>query len=214
MNNKKNTKDNIIKDNIKWIIVVICITILIIIIRSIFTNQIQSFDMKIYSVISSFISKNNTKIMKIVTAMASATTLCGICMATLIFIKNKKYGLLISVNLFISTALNLILKNIFDRARPEGYRLIEETGFSFPSGHSMASMAFYGFLIYLILKKVQNKHIKWASIIVLSIIILAVGISRIYLGVHYASDVIGGFCFSLIYLAFFTHFVCRFGDVS
>ncbi|MGN1269641.1 MAG: phosphatase PAP2 family protein [Clostridia bacterium] len=210
----ENKITNWLKSNLRWIIVATCTIILMVIIINILNNKIQSFDMKVYSFISNFISQNNTIIMKVITEVASATILCGMCATILIFIKNKKYGLLIAINLFISTVLNIILKNIFDRARPEGYRLIEAGGFSFPSGHSMASMTFYGFLIYLILKKVQNKYIKWTSVIILSIIILAVGISRIYLGVHYASDVIGGFCFSIIYLAFFTHFVCRFGDVS
>ena len=196
-----------LKSNLRWIIVAIFTIILITIIINILNNQIQSFDMKVYSVISKFISQTNTTIMKIITNLASATILCGICAAILIFIKNKKYGLLISISLFISTILNIILKNIFSRPRPEGYRLIEVEGLSFPSGHSMASMTFYGFLIYLILKKVQNKYIKWILIIILSILILMVGTSRIYLGVHYASDVIGGFCFSIIYLAFYTYFI-------
>lgn len=204
--NNENKITNWLKSNLRWLIVVICTIILMLIIINIFNNQIENFDMKIYSFISNFISKNNTAIMKVITSVASATILCGICIAILIIVKNKKYAVLISVNLFISTVLNIILKNIFDRARPEGYRLIEIGGFSFPSGHSMASMTFYGFLIYLIYKKIQNKYIKWTLITILSILILAVGTSRIYLGVHYASDVIGGFCFSIIYLAFYTHF--------
>lgn len=204
--NNENKITNWLKSNLRWLIVVICTIILMLIIINIFNNQIKNFDMKVYSFISNFISKNNTTIMKVITSVASATILCGICIAILIIVKNKKYAVLISVNLFISTVLNIILKNIFDRARPEGYRLIEIGGFSFPSGHSMASMTFYGFLIYLIYKKIQNKYIKWTLITILSILILAVGTSRIYLGVHYASDVIGGFCFSIIYLAFYTHF--------
>ncbi len=192
--------------NIKWILALVCAIILVFVIENIFDNEIKSFDMKIYSVISKAISSNTTQIMKIITAMASAGVLCAICLTVLAFIKNKKYGFIISLNIFISTILNLILKNIFERPRPEGYRLIEESGFSFPSGHSMASMAFYGLIIYLIFKKVRNNYIKWISISLLSILILLVGISRIYLGVHYASDVIGGFCFSIIYLICFTHF--------
>lgn len=195
-----------IKQNIKWIIAIICAIILLFVIENIFDNQIQNFDIKIYSIISKTISNNTTQIMKIITNMASASIICALCVIILAFVKNKKYGLAISINIFISTILNIILKNIFVRPRPEGYRLIQAGGYSFPSGHSMASVAFYGFLIYLIFKKINNKYIKWILITILSILILAVGLSRIYLGVHYASDVIGGYCFSIIYLACFTHF--------
>jgi membrane-associated phospholipid phosphatase len=83
------------------------------------------------------------------------------------------------------------------------YRIIEETGYSFPSGHSMISMAFYGYIIYLIYKYVKNKYIKWISIVLLSILICSIGISRIYLGVHYTSDVLGGFLISVSYLVIY-----------
>ena len=93
--------------------------------------------------------------------------------------------------------------------RPTEYRLIEETGFSFPSGHSMVSMAFYGYLIYLIYKYVKNKYIKWISIVLLSILICSIGISRIYLGVHYTSDVLGGFLISVSYLVIYISAVIK-----
>lgn len=100
--------------------------------------------------------------------------------------------------------LNLVLKNIVERPRPIGYRLIDETGYSFPSGHSMISTAFYGLIIYLIWKNVRNTKLKYISCILLALLILLIGISRIYLGVHYASDVIGGFTISIAYLIIFT----------
>ena len=113
----------------------------------------------------------------------------------------------ISINLIVTAIFNLLLKNIIRRNRPVGYRLVEETGFSFPSGHSMASMAFYGLIIYLVFKYVKNKYAKIALCTFLSILIASIGISRIYLGVHYASDVLAGFMISLSYLTLFTHLI-------
>ena len=102
--------------------------------------------------------------------------------------------------------LNQALKFIIQRPRPTEFRIINESGYSFPSGHSMVSAAFYGFLIYLIYKNVKNKYLKWSLITLLSLVILTIGISRIYLGVHYTSDVIAGFLISISYLIIFIHF--------
>jgi len=127
-----------------------------------------------------------------------------------IAIKNKKIGLSIFTNLVIITILNQSLKRILQRPRPTEYRIIQETGYSFPSGHSMISMAFYGYLIYLIYRYVKNKYIKWISISLLSILICLIGISRIYLGVHYTSDVLGGFLISISYLVIYISAVNKF----
>lgn len=127
------------------------------------------------------------------------------------FIKlHKKVGMSIAVNLGLITGLNLLLKQIVQRPRPIEYRIIDEVGYSFPSGHSMVSMAFYGFIIYLIYRYVTNKHLKWSAIAVLSILIIAIGVSRIYLGVHYTSDVLAGFLISISYLIIYVSAVDKF----
>ena len=127
----------------------------------------------------------------------------------MIILKNKKISILIAGNLVISTGLNIILKNIVQRPRPEGYRLIEEVGFSFPSGHSMVSVAFYGFIAYLIWKKVENKKLKYILCGLLVMFAVLIGFSRIYLGVHYASDVVAGGVLSIVYLVIYIHFARR-----
>ena len=121
-----------------------------------------------------------------------------------IFIKNKKVPIAITLNLIISTALNVLLKNIINRPRPDGYRIISETGYSFPSGHSMISMAFYGLILYIVFKNVKNKNIRNLLTVLIAILIFLIGFSRIYLGVHYVSDVLGGFIISIAYLILFT----------
>ena len=124
-------------------------------------------------------------------------------------IKNKKIGLSIFMNLVTITGLNQILKHILQRPRPTEFRIIEETGYSFPSGHSMVSAAYYGFIIYLIYKMVENKKIKWTLITILSLLVISIGISRIYLGVHYTSDVIAGFLISISFLVIYTSIVSK-----
>ena len=124
--------------------------------------------------------------------------------------QNKKIGICIYANLFLSGALNQILKRIVQRPRPTEFRLIDESGYSFPSGHSMAAMSFYGFLIYITFNSNLNSKYKWGITIILSLLILLIGISRIYLGVHYASDVIAGFCISVSYLIIFTKIIKKY----
>ena len=78
-----------------------------------------------------------------------------------------------------------------------------ERSYSFPSGHSMSSMIFYGLIIYYICKNMKNKKLKSFLVMLLSSIIFFIGLSRIYLGVHYATDVVGGYVFGLLYLVVF-----------
>ena len=100
-----------------------------------------------------------------------------------------------------------VYKGIVQRPRPEGISLVTEHGFSFPSGHSMAAMAFFGLLVWLIWHYEKDKPMRIACCVALSVVIVMVGVSRIYLGVHYASDVIGGFCVSLAWLTLYTRIV-------
>ena len=99
--------------------------------------------------------------------------------------------------------LNQTAKYLFARTRPEDINLVIETGFSFPSGHSMVSLAFYGFFVYLLYHKKWSKKKRLMACIPLIILTLLVGISRIYLGVHYASDVLAGFALAMAYLIIF-----------
>ena len=207
---KEKIKRFIVK-NLKWIILFICLIGFLALAEDVFHKEIMKGDIIGYKIISTFlISDFTTPIAKFITNFGGAIFLIILTITLFILIKNKKIGLSIILNLIVITGLNQILKYILQRPRPTEYRLIEETGFSFPSGHSMVSMAFYGYLIYLIYKYVKNKDLKWISIVLLSILICSIGISRIYLGVHYTSDVLGGFLISLSYLIVYTLIVNRY----
>lgn len=123
---------------------------------------------------------------------------------------DKRIGLSIFSNLALIGGINQLIKFIIRRPRPIVNRIIEEKGFSFPSGHTMGSMAFYGFIIYLVYKKIDNKKIKWILIISLSIFTFLIGVSRIILGVHYTTDVLAGFFLTISYLTLYTSIVDEF----
>jgi len=199
----------IIKQNSPLIIAVLMLMICFIIIENLFENDIYKFDDYVYKYISLIISPSMTVFLKLITDLGSVLPVVIICILAFLFMKNKIYAKLMTLNLVIITTLNLIIKNIVSRPRPTGFRLIDETGYSFPSGHSMVSMAFYGFIIYLIYIYVKSKPLKVTLITILSLMIFLIGISRIYLGVHYASDVVQGFCISVAYLILVTNILSK-----
>lgn len=194
----------LIKNNYKWIILSICLILFLALAEDVFNKEIMQGDIIGYNFVKTYLIKEQvTPVMKLITFFGGATCLIGLTLVLFITIKNKKIGLLIGINLVTITILNQIFKFILQRPRPTENRIINENGYSFPSGHSMISMAFYGFLIYLIYKYVKNKKIKYISITLISVLIIFIGISRIYLGVHYTSDVLAGFLFSISYLIIF-----------
>lgn len=195
----------VIKTNYKIIILVICLIIFLGILEDVFEEETMRIDTIIYKIVVQNMRNDNlTNIFKIITNLGSAYSLIFIAIMSFLVIKDKRISISISVNLIISTLLNFGLKNLIERPRPIGYRLIDEKGYSFPSGHSMVSMAFYGLIIYFIWKNIENKKIRNLACTLLGILIILIGTSRIYLGVHYASDVIAGFLISIIYLIVFT----------
>lgn len=207
---QKQIKEFIIK-NLKWIILFICLIGFLALTEDVFNKEIMDGDIIGYKLISKFLISDFTiPIAKFITNFGGAIFLIVLTIILLISIKNKKIGLSIFSNLAIITILNQLLKRILQRPRPTEYRIIEETGYSFPSGHSMISMAFYGYLIYLIYKYVENKYVKWILISLLSVLICLIGVSRIYLGVHYTSDVLGGFLISISYLIIYISAVNKF----
>ena len=194
----------LIKKNLKWVVLFICLVGFLALAEDVFNKEIMNGDIIGYKLISTFlISDFVTPIAKFITNFGGALFLSIATVMLFLLIKNKKIGLSIISNIVIITILNQLLKRILQRPRPTEFRIVEETGYSFPSGHSMVSMAFYGYLIYLIYRYIKNKYVKWTLITILSILICLIGISRIYLGVHYTSDVLGGFLLSISYLVIY-----------
>jgi len=180
-------------------VVVLCLILFSIICYGVLSYDSLVIDTKVYSfIINNIMNDGLTPILKAITELGGVafTVLAGV----LIFMFCKKNRWFITIDLVGVTLVNQVIKHIIRRPRPNVLRLVEESGYSFPSGHSMVSMAFYGIIIYLVYKNVSNKYLKWILIILLSLLILSIGFSRIYVGVHYFTDVAGGFLLGLAYL--------------
>ena len=207
-------KENVIKfikNNWRWMLLFICLIGFLALAEDVFHQEIMNGDIVGYDIVSKLFKFNvSTPIAKFMTNFGGAIFVISLTTILFFVIKDKKIGISIILNLIVITGLNQILKYILQRPRPTEFRIIEETGYSFPSGHSMVSLAFYGYLIYLIYKYINNKHLKRTLIIILSVLICIIGVSRIYLGVHYTSDVLGGFLISFAYLIIYIELVNKF----
>lgn len=189
------------KYKLKYVNTAVILMVLFLIISILlFTNKIVLFDNYIYKTIASLISSNLTYIIKFITNLASFWAFAAIIITLLII--NQKIGFYTLINLSCVIIINQFLKLVIMRPRPiSTLTLINQKGYSFPSGHAMAATAFYGLLIYLLLK--SNHKYKLPLSILLSLLIIGIGFSRVYLGVHYASDIIGGMIISMLWLIIF-----------
>ena len=168
--------------------------------------MINIIDTNIYNLIFKWYSMPTTFIMIFISHLGSATVLILLCVVFAILFKNKKTAIFIMLNLAVVYLFNVLIKTIVARPRPQVLKLVHETSYSFPSGHAMVAAGFYGFLIYIAYKNIKDKKVRNSIIVFLSLLIFLIGISRIYLGAHYATDIMGGFVIGAIYLVGFIKF--------
>lgn len=181
------------------ILVVLLVIIFFVLCYLINKNDILVIDKLVYNFIcDNIMSEDLTPFVKVITHLGGV--LFTIIIGIMIFIFGKNIRYFVTFDIVGVTILNQVVKHIMRRDRPDVLRLVNESGYSFPSGHSMVSMALYGIIIFLIYKNVKNKYLKITFITLLSLLIVLIGLSRVYVGVHYVSDVLGGFILGLVYL--------------
>jgi undecaprenyl-diphosphatase len=172
--------------------------------RRIFWQKKDEFDFVVFDFMKPLINELRTDTMELFTFMGTHTFLIPMNLLLIgyfLFIKRHRwYSITIPVVSLGGLSLMFILKNLFGRPRPEDPLLRTVSGLSFPSGHALLSVAFYGLLIYLVWKNIANIWLRWTLIVLLLLLILIIGLSRIYLRVHYASDVLAGFAMGIIWL--------------
>ena len=169
-------------------------------------ETIDAFDNRVTDYVTSFRTPALNNFFQFVTDLGDvyayivATTIAAIFF--FFKLKNKKFILQLLGVLILSALANMALKEAFDRARPTIEHLVVVETLSYPSGHAMSAMAFYGFLIYLVFHIKMSKWLRIFLTLLFSALIFFIGLSRIYLGVHFPSDVVGGFTAGLIWIAF------------
>ncbi len=193
----------------KWLLAIFCGFVFLGLALSL--DSLGPVDQAVYRAVSALHSPMFTAFFNGCTVLASALPLLVFSFILAAFMPHKEYRIPLLANLAFSVLLNLGLKTFFARVRPtEVAVLVTETGYSFPSGHTMAAACFYGFLIFLVLHSSLRPWLRRLITGFLSAIILLVGVSRIYLGVHFFSDVLGGLCVSVVYLVIYISFIQRY----
>jgi len=187
--------------------IIICITLFILFILwtiLLVKNKLSRIDDIVYNKIK--LNNKKTIFFKYFTNLASTKYFIIICLLLIIFLKNK-LALLISVAMIIDAIIVFIAKHIIKRERPNINRIVEEKGYSYPSGHTFSATCFYGLVMFLINISSITLGYQLLIIIPLISIILLIGFSRIYLGVHYFSDCIGGLLLSSSYIILYVYLV-------
>ena len=174
--------------------------------------EILNFDIAFIHLIQTFQPNWLTLIMKFISLISSTKSYLFIVpiIAIFFYIKHYRKEAFFTIFIVLGNIFNPIIKNIVNRARPTGdiVNILEtKTNSSFPSGHALGAIIFYGFLIYLIWK-LPFKHKKIITLI-LTIFILLVGLSRIYLGAHWPSDVFGGYFIGTVWIIFMAYIYRR-----
>ena len=174
------------------------------------------FDSAVYNFITNIFIVTDYRwvfFFKMATTLGSSIVVCTIIFSLLILFKDKKYFLHTGLACLIGILFESLLKIIIKRPRPtEFWPLASESTYSFPSGHSFIVMVLFGMLIYFTYKEIKNKKIQYLLTGIFSIIILLVGVSRIFLGIHYPTDVVGGYIIGLVFLICYIKLVIEHKD--
>ena len=198
------------KNNFKILITFVILTFLFL--SQGYTNILKPFDLKIISYIQSLENEYLTVFYKMITIIADTYQSAIITILLVIFLYFKKHYrevLFLAITMTTCGLAMPLFKNIFSRERPNFYRLIEISGYSFPSGHTTSATTMY-LTLAIILLSIMKKLNKYFVFCIAVLGIVIIGSSRIYLGVHYPTDVMAGICLgisivSTVYILYYSN---------
>lgn len=162
---------------------------------------INIVDSTISQMVRSVASPLTTTLAVAVTSIGNPYSMLGLTVVatlTLLFIRQTNAALFLLVNMAVFSSLNHIIKEWVARPRPSAHHLVVANGFSFPSGHSSGALLFFGSLSIIATYLIKKRYWRYLLISVCLIFTLLIGVSRIYVQVHYPTDVFAGFMLALI----------------
>lgn len=169
-----------------------------------------AFDEAIYQAVSVDLRSDwLTLVMSNVTVLGTAVPMTAMIVVLIAFTPHQREGWYCAASAILVRLLNELLKTLAARPRPdESLWLVSETGLSFPSGHTMNAVVLFGLFAWFVWR---SEHPRWLRVLLCVVFVCAaalVGVSRVYLGVHFASDVLAGACVSGAWLVIYTRCIC------
>lgn len=184
----------------------VCLISFFTLVKLILIDENKAFDQTIYSLIEPHTNETTSRIMVIYSWIGGTRFMLPaniILVCYFLFVRKDRWrSIKFGVIALSSVCMMHLLKLLFNRPRPLVPLLEPAHGLSFPSGHAMTSITFFGLFIYLTAKHVKNVFLKVFLIAVLFSFIVIIGYSRVYLRVHYPSDVLAGYCMGTLWLIF------------
>ncbi|WP_162053523.1 phosphatase PAP2 family protein [Pontibacter pamirensis] len=195
-----------------WVTFFGCLLLFLFMANEVFVQRDTALDEALFRFAYRHTSPRNTQLMIGISFFASAEYLMVVPPLVVLvfsFFKGLRWLALKVLLISMSSAiLNQLMKRYFERPRPE-FAMLEQSGLSFPSGHAMIGSAFYGVLIYVVWRTVRHTLWRWLLTLLLTLLILLIGYSRIYLKVHYATDVLAGYAMGILWLILSLYFMRR-----
>lgn len=192
----------VIKENWKYLLAIILFILLVVLTKPLgFYGKILNVDYLVILEINNIIDSRLTALFKFITLFGDWYLPIFIICITFLFLKNKNYSIILTINYLLGILLSVTTKLIISRPRPNYSIIPTPDNYSFPSGHTLTSIVFYGMLYYLISQTIKNEILKLTLSIFLTFLLILISFSRIYLGVHYFTDVLGGIILGSILVA-------------
>lgn len=192
----------VIKENWKYLLAIILFILLVALTKPLgFYGKILNMDYLVILAINNIIDSRLTALFKFITLFGDWYLPIFIICITFLFLKNKSYSIILTINYLLGILLSVTTKLIISRPRPNYSIIPTPDNYSFPSGHTLTSIVFYGMLYYLISQTIKNEILKLTLSIFLTFLLILISFSRIYLGVHYFTDVLGGIILGSILVA-------------
>lgn len=189
------------KHILKNIIIILTIIAFIVLSFLMYQGLLDKLDLNIYNGMIKYMSPLLTLVVKAITNIGGPLMVVLICAFMVFNPKIRwKFGILTTFGAILSFCVNWLIKILFARARPEIMPLVEEGSFSYPSGHAAVSIVMYGLLAIYIYQNIKNKKLKYFLISLCIISPIIIGLSRVYLGTHYMTDVLGGWLVGVLML--------------